>query len=96
MKYLYTAGLRYLRRAGIRNLCIEQGKKLSDTAGIYTLTIQFSTECPTRYRTRHFFNNFITNEAIATKFEACKRLCKRCDDNERTPVQISLQYLNWC
>jgi len=26
--------------------------------------------CPTRYRTRHFFNNFTTNEDIATKFEA--------------------------
>jgi hypothetical protein len=27
------------------------------------------TECPTRYRTRHFFNNSNTNEDIATKFE---------------------------
>jgi len=26
--------------------------------------------CPTRYRTRHFFNNFTTNEDIETKFEA--------------------------
>jgi len=26
--------------------------------------------CPTRYRTRHFFNNFTTNEDIATKLEA--------------------------
>jgi len=26
--------------------------------------------CPTRYRTRHFFNNFTTNEDLATKFEA--------------------------
>ena len=26
--------------------------------------------CPTRYQTRHFFNNFTTNEDIATKFEA--------------------------
>ena len=25
--------------------------------------------CPTRYRTRHFFNTFTTNEDIATKFE---------------------------
>ena len=25
--------------------------------------------CPTRYRTRHFFNNSNTNENIATKFE---------------------------
>jgi hypothetical protein len=29
-----------------------------------------STGCPTRYRTRHFFNNFTTNEDIAKKFEA--------------------------
>ena len=27
------------------------------------------TECPTRYRTRHFFSNSNTNENIATKFE---------------------------
>ena len=27
------------------------------------------TECPTRYGTRHFFNNYNTNEDIATKFE---------------------------
>jgi len=25
------------------------------------------TGCPTRYRTRHFFNNYKTNEDIATK-----------------------------
>jgi hypothetical protein len=30
----------------------------------------YNTECPTRYRTRHFFNNFTTNEDIATKFKA--------------------------
>jgi hypothetical protein len=28
-----------------------------------------ATECPTRYRTRHLFNNFTTNKDIATKFE---------------------------
>jgi len=28
------------------------------------------TECPTPYQTRHFFNNFTTNEDTATKFEA--------------------------
>jgi hypothetical protein len=27
------------------------------------------TECPTRYRTRHLFNNLTTNKGIATKFE---------------------------
>jgi len=28
-----------------------------------------STGCPTTYQTRHFFNNFKTNEDIATRFE---------------------------
>ena len=55
------------------------------------------TECPTRYRTRHFFNNFITNEDIETKFEAVYRhIPLHFSYNERTPVQISLQYLHWC
>ena len=31
--------------------------------------ISVNTGCPTRYRTRHFFNNSNTNEDIATKFE---------------------------
>ena len=31
--------------------------------------VKFHTGCPTRYRTRHFFNNSNTNEDIATKFE---------------------------
>ena len=34
----------------------------------YYITIY--TVCLTRYRTRHFFNNFTTNENITTKFEA--------------------------
>jgi len=40
------------------------------------------TECPTRYRTRHFFNNSNTNEDIATKFEQehvrCVRNKEKC------------------
>jgi len=40
------------------------------------------TVCPTRYRTRHFFNNSNTNEDIATKFEQeyvrCVRNEKEC------------------
>jgi hypothetical protein len=28
------------------------------------------TGCPTRYQTRYLFNNFATNEVIATNFEA--------------------------
>ena len=35
------------------------------------------TGCPTRYRTRHFFNNFTTNEDTATKFEADLPHCVR-------------------
>ena len=34
------------------------------------------TLCPTRYRTRHFFNNFTTND-IATKFEMDLPHCVR-------------------
>ena len=36
-----------------------------------------NTVCPTHFRTRHFFNNFITNEDIATKFEADLPHCVR-------------------
>jgi hypothetical protein len=40
------------------------------------------TVCPTRYRTRHFFNNSNTNEDTATKFEQgyvrCVRNEKEC------------------
>jgi len=40
------------------------------------------TVCPTRYRTRHFFNNSNANEDIATKFEQeyvrCVRNEKEC------------------
>jgi hypothetical protein len=35
------------------------------------------TGCPTRYRTRHFFNQFTTNEDIATKFKAGLPYCVR-------------------
>ena len=53
--------------------------------------------CPTRYRTRHFFNSFTTDEDIATKLEADYRhIPLHFSHNERTPVQISLQYLHWC
>ena len=36
-----------------------------------------TTGCPTRYRTRYFFNNFTTNEDIAKKFEADLPHCVR-------------------
>jgi hypothetical protein len=35
------------------------------------------TGCLTRYRTQHFFNNFTTNEDIATKFEVDLPHCVR-------------------
>jgi len=37
--------------------------------GLGLLWTCVNTGCPTRYRTRHFFNNSNTNEDIATKFE---------------------------
>jgi len=55
-----------------------------------------NTVCPTRYRARHFVSNFTTNEDIGTKFEADYRhIPLHFSHNERTPVQISLQYLHW-
>jgi len=51
------------------------------------------TVCPTRYRTRHFFNNSNINEDIATKFE---QEYVRCVRNEEecvcSPLQVSLLY----
>ena len=41
------------------------------------IAINDNTGCPTRYRTRNFFNNFTTNEDIATKFEAGLPQCVR-------------------
>jgi hypothetical protein len=42
-------------------------------AGVYT-------ECPTRYRNRHFFNNSETNEDIVTKFEQEYVRCVRNEE----------------
>ena len=41
------------------------------------ICVNSSTGCPTRYRTRHFFNNFTSNEDIATKFEVDFPHCVR-------------------
>jgi hypothetical protein len=55
--------------------------------------------CPTRYRTRHFFNNSNTNEDIATEFEHGYVRCVRneeecvcsapncCDTEQRSASQ---------
>ena len=48
------------------------------------------TVCPTRYRTRHFYNNSNTNEDIATKFE---QKCVRCVRNEEECVCIRCNIL---
>ena len=58
------------------------------------------TGCPTTYQTRQFFNNFTTNEDIATKTRRTtdthyRHVPFHFSHNERTPVQISLQYLHW-
>jgi len=42
-----------------------------------------NTGCPTRYRTRHFFNNSNTNEDNAKKFE---QEYVRCVGNEKECV----------
>jgi hypothetical protein len=43
----------------------------------YITCLVANTGCPTRYPTRHFCNNFTTNEDIATKFEADLPHCVR-------------------
>jgi hypothetical protein len=40
----------------------------------------YYTGCPTRYRTRHFFNNSNTNEDTATKFEQGYARCVRNEE----------------
>jgi hypothetical protein len=44
------------------------------------ISITYYTECPTRYRTQHFFNNANTNEDIATKFEQEYVRCVRNEE----------------
>jgi len=60
---------------------------------IILIVSTYYTVCPTRYRTRHFFNNSNTNEDIGTKFE---QEYVRCVRNEEecvcSALQISLQY----
>jgi hypothetical protein len=48
--------------------------------------ISFTKGCPTRYQTRHFFNNFTTNEDIATKFEADLPHCVRNVKTTNVPL----------
>ena len=63
---------------------------------IHLLPLSY-TECPTSYRIRYFFNIFTTNEDIATKFDTHYRhIPLNVSHNERTPIQLSLQYLHCC
>jgi predicted PhzF superfamily epimerase YddE/YHI9 len=54
---------------------------------VYTNTV-----CPTRYRTRHFFNNSNTNEDIATWPLPAHVMMSHFLHNEVNQLQISLQY----
>ena len=50
------------------------------TTGIVFRQCYENTGCPTRYRTRHFFNNCNTNEATAMKFEQDYVRCVRNEE----------------
>jgi len=56
--------------------------KINSVNEVPTGCLKCYTGCPTRYRTRHFFNNSNTNEDIATTFEQeyvrCVRNEKEC------------------
>jgi len=58
---------------------------INDKRYVYSAVraVSLSTACPTRYRTRHFFNKCNTNEDIATKFE---KEYVRCVRNEEECV----------
>jgi len=47
---------------------------------LYAFLVFSNTGCPTRYRTRRFFNNSNTNEDIATKFEQEYVRCVRNEE----------------
>jgi len=60
------------------------------------ITCLYNTVCPTRYRTRHFFNNFTVSQQLGALDTHYRHIPLHFSHNERTPVQISLQYLHWC
>jgi len=56
--------------------------------------LNFYTGCPTRYRTRHFFNNFTTPLLrVATIRHTTDTFLFHFSHNERTPVQISIIFI---
>jgi len=57
------------------------------------MNTSYYTVCPTRYRTRHFFNNSNINEDIVTKFEPEYVRCVRNEEEcVCSALQITLQY----
>jgi len=73
--------MKYLRYGGLHSTSLKHQNSMFkiNHAQSSTLTYFFghSTGSPTRYWTRHFFNNVTTNEDIATKFEADLPHCVR-------------------
>jgi hypothetical protein len=55
-----------------------------------TVMINSCTGCPTRYRTRNFFNNSNTNENIATKFEQKHFLCVRNVTTSQNVLEVAI------
>jgi len=67
--------------------CLQQWQNVGTIeVDIYNIVY---TECPIRYRTRHFFNNSNTNEDIAKKFE---QEYVRCVRNEEECVCIRFKF----
>jgi len=95
---MYNGRVWYL--VGLLYRVIQEGRSLLWQVVVSVIVrkeFRIYTVCPTRYRTRHFFNNFTTNEDIATNFEADYRhISLQFSHTERNSVQISLQYLHWC
>ena len=63
----FIKGTIFEKKVALHKLC----------ALIFSTNLVRNTGWPTRYRTRHFFNNFTANEDIATKFEVDLLHCVR-------------------
>jgi len=76
---------------GLKRQEVKENGETCNVAGFIYIYIYIYIVSPTRYRTRHFFNNFTTNENIATKFEADYRhITFHFSHKERTPAISSL------
>jgi hypothetical protein len=67
-------------RCSFRALWYSDTLLTTTNAQFYSLCIVSNTECPNRYRTRHFLNNSNTNEDIAKKFEEKYVRCVRNEE----------------